>query len=99
VGADLVITGEGCIDRQTISGKTPAGVGRIARRHGVPVIAFAGSLSPDADGVHHYGIDAVFSILSRPCSLEDALVEAGKNLRTTARNVAAVMKLARNGRI
>ncbi|MFO7983951.1 MAG: glycerate kinase [Desulfuromonadales bacterium] len=98
-GADLVITGEGCIDRQTIAGKTPAGVARIARRHGVPVIALAGSLSPDAHGVHHYGIDAVFSILSRPCSLEDALAEAGKNLRTTARNVAAVMKLARTGRI
>jgi len=97
VGADLVITGEGCIDRQTVAGKTPAGVARVARRQGVPVIGFAGSLSPDAHRVHHYGIDAVFSILSRPCSLEEALAEAGENLRATARNVAAVMKLARNG--
>ena len=45
--ADLVITGEGRLDSQSIHGKTPIGVARVAKRHGVPVIAIAGSLTPD----------------------------------------------------
>jgi len=49
VGADLVITGEGSLDAQTLSGKAPWGVAQAARRHGVPVVAVAGvvSLSPE----------------------------------------------------
>lgn len=43
-GADLVITGEGRFDAQTLRGKTPFGVARIARRHGVPVVVIAGTL-------------------------------------------------------
>lgn len=62
-GADLVITGEGRLDSQSIHGKTPIGVARVAKRHGLPVIGIAGSLAPDYQVVHLHGIDAAFSVL------------------------------------
>ena len=89
--ADLVITGEGRIDSQSIHGKTPIGVAAIARRHGVPVIGIAGALSVDADVVHGHGIDAVFSVLRICCTVEQAYAEAAANLRVAARNIAAVI--------
>jgi len=92
--ADLVITGEGRIDSQTIHGKTPIGVARLAKRYGKPVLAIAGSLSSDVGVVHEHGIDAVFSVLSRPGTVEDALREAAVNVRAAARNIAALLKLA-----
>jgi len=93
-GADLVITGEGRIDGQTIYGKAPAGVARLAKQHGLPVIGFAGSLTPEAEVVYEHGLDAIFSVVNRPCSLGQAFSDAGHNLRMTARNVAATIKLA-----
>ena len=96
--ADLMITGEGRIDGQTIHGKTPIGVASVARRRGKPVIAIAGCLGADADAVYGYGIDAVFSVLSRSCSLSEAFAEAGDNLRVTARNVAATLRVGGFGR-
>jgi glycerate kinase len=92
-GADLVITGEGRIDGQTVNGKTPMGVARVAAAHGVPVIAIGGGLAPDAGAVHAHGIDAVFAAVSRPCTVAEALAGAEANLRTAARNVAAALRL------
>ncbi len=72
-GAHLVVTGEGQIDQQTIYGKTPIGVARVAKRFNVPVIAIAGTRGKNAELVHAHGIDAVFSLISRPISLEEAM--------------------------
>jgi glycerate kinase len=94
-GASLVVTGEGRIDRQTIHGKTPVGVARVARRLGIPVIGIAGSLGADASAVYDHGLDAVFSVLGKPCLLAEALAEAAGNVCRTARNVAATIKLSR----
>jgi glycerate kinase len=91
--ADLVITGEGRIDSQTIHGKTPIGVARVAQRHGKPVIAIAGGLASGAAVVHAHGIDAVFGAVSRPCTVEEALADAARNVRVAARNIAAVLCL------
>ena len=91
--ADLVITGEGRIDFQTVHGKTPIGVARVAKRHGKPVIGIAGSLGANVGVVHEHGIDAVFSVLSKPCTLDEALRDAAANVELTARNVAAVLRL------
>ena len=91
--ADLVITGEGRIDSQTIHGKTPVGVARVAQRHGKSVIAIAGCLAPGADAVHGHGIAAVFGAVSRPCTVEQALADAALNVRVSARNIAAVLHL------
>ncbi len=91
--ADLVITGEGRLDSQTIHGKTPIGVAAVAERHGKPVIAIAGSLGPGFEAVYDHGIAAVFSVLPRPCTLAEALAEGAVNLRNTARDVAATLRL------
>ncbi|ANI29620.1 glycerate kinase [Yersinia entomophaga] len=92
-GADLVITGEGRIDSQTIHGKTPIGVARTAKALGIPTIALAGGMTQDYQVVHQYGLDAVFSVVNRIVTLPEALAEAQENLRVTARNVAAVWRM------
>lgn len=94
-GADLVITGEGRIDSQTVHGKTPVGVARVAKRYDIPVIAIAGGMTPDYSVVHQHGLDAVFSVLNRIQTLPEALEGARENVRVTARNVAAVWKMGR----
>ena len=91
--ADLVITGEGRIDSQTIHGKVPVGVAKIAKRYNKPVIGIAGSLTADVGVVHDHGIDAVFSVIYTVCTLEEALEEAAENVRMAARNIAAALKL------
>ncbi len=95
MNADLVITGEGRIDSQTINGKTPIGVARMAKRFGKPVIGIAGCLTNDAAVVHEHGIDAVFSVLSQASTVDEALKNAAVNVRTASRNIAATLKLAR----
>ncbi|WP_434525843.1 glycerate kinase [Photorhabdus asymbiotica] len=92
-GASLVITGEGRIDSQTIYGKTPIGVARIAKKYAIATIALVGGMSKDYCLVHDHGLDAVFSIIPGVCSLSDALACGHENLRVTARNVAAVWKM------
>lgn len=74
--ADLVITGEGQIDSQTVYGKTPIGVAKTAKKFGIPVIGIAGGISDDASVVYDNGIDALMSIPSRPMSLEMAIKNA-----------------------
>ncbi len=91
--ADLVITGEGRIDSQTIHGKVPVGVAKVAKRFNVPVIGIAGSLTADVGVVHQHGLDAVFSVLYSVCTLDEALANAAANVRMTARNVAAVLEM------
>ncbi len=91
--ADLVITGEGRIDSQTIHGKVPVGVAKVAKQFNVPVIGIAGSLTADVGVVHQHGLDAVFSVLYTICTLEEALANAAANVRMTARNVAAVLRM------
>ena len=75
-GADLVITGEGQMDGQTVFGKTPIGVTRTAQAEGVPVLAIVGGTGDDYDAVYAYGIDAVLSIPVRPMSLGEAMSNA-----------------------
>lgn len=92
--ANLVITGEGRIDGQSIFGKAPVGIAKVAKENGVPVIAIAGSLGSDAKVVREHGINAVFSIVNGPCTLEDALENAQENVKSTARNIAEVIRLS-----
>lgn len=92
-GADLVVTGEGRIDSQSVNGKTPVGVARVAKRHGKPVIAIGGCLAADASAVHAHGIDATFSTVIKACTVAEALEAAEFNLRSAARNIAAALQL------
>ncbi|MBY0200546.1 glycerate kinase [Priestia megaterium] len=91
--ADLVITGEGRIDGQTIYGKTPIGVAKTAKKHSVPVIAIAGSIGAGSEAVYEHGISALFSVVPGAVTLPEALEKAGENIERTAKNVASVIRL------
>ncbi len=75
-GAALAYTGEGRMDAQTLHGKTPAGVARIAHKLGVPVVALAGSLGEGYEALHNIGITAAFSLAGGPMSLAEAVRQA-----------------------
>lgn len=78
--ADLVLTGEGSVDAQTLSGKAPAGVAALARAHGVPVVLFAGHVGPDADALLQRGVEAIVCITPEGQPLPEALAGAAWNL-------------------
>jgi glycerate kinase len=97
--ADLVITAEGSLDDQTPFGKVPAEVASRAKKRGLPVIALTGTLGQGVEINLKHGIDAFASMLSRPCTLEQAIADAGRLLRCSAadmlRMVSVGMKLSR----
>lgn len=92
--ADLVITGEGRLDGQSLHGKTPVGVARLARAAGVPVIALAGSLGEGYQRLYAEGIGAAFSLAPGPLSLEQAMAEAGLQLSARAADLARLWQIA-----
>ncbi|OAQ13763.1 glycerate kinase [Bibersteinia trehalosi Y31] len=91
--ADLVITGEGRMDAQSIAGKTPIGVAKLAKQFGKPVIAIVGCLRDDYPVVYQHGIDAVFPIIKQLGSLEETLQSGKENLCSCAGNVARLLAL------
>ena len=93
-GADLVITGEGRFDAQTLRGKTPFGVARVARQHAVPVIVIAGTLGEGYQALYEHGIDAAFALASGPMTLQQACAEAPRLLRERATDIARVWRMA-----
>jgi glycerate kinase len=93
-GADLVITGEGRLDSQTLHGKTPAGVAEIAQQAGVPVLAIAGSLGEGYQALYGVGIDAAFSLVPGPLSLQQAMASAAAELEARSCDLARLWRLA-----
>jgi glycerate kinase len=89
---DLVITGEGQMDNQTLQGKTPYGIAKRAQARGIPVIAIAGALGKEVEALYTQ-MDGVFGTVRSPQSLDQVLLEADVNLIRTARNIAAMLKL------
>lgn len=87
--ADLVVTGQGRLDAQTVMGKAPVDVAAIAKKHGKPVLAFSGCVTPDAGVCNAHGIDAFFPVLRTVCTPEEALQTntAYRNLAATAEQV------------
>ncbi|KWS31530.1 glycerate kinase [Pseudomonas syringae] len=94
IGADLVITGEGRFDAQTLRGKTPLGVARVARRRQVPVIVLAGTLGEGYEQLYAQGIGAAFALVSGPMSLEQACRDTRRLLHERARDVARLWQMA-----
>ncbi len=73
LNADMVVTGEGRLDGQTILGKVPIGVAKLAKKYGKKVLAFAGSVTEDAIECNAHGIDAFFPIVRNVCTLQEAM--------------------------
>jgi len=95
IGADLVITGEGRFDAQTLRGKTPFGVARVAAAHQVPVLVIAGTLGEGYEQMYACGVTAAFAVTSGPMTLDHACRHAAALLRDRARDIARVWALGR----
>ncbi len=87
-GADLLITGEGRLDTQSLQGKAPFEIARLAGRHGKPVIAFAGLLEGDLPG-----FDACVPIANGPLTLNESKIHAAELLRSAAARTARLLKI------
>jgi len=96
--ADMVITGEGRLDGQSIMGKAPIGVAHLAKKHAKPVIAFSGCVTPEARLCNKHGIDAYFPILRQVSTLSQALEpkNAQQNMTDTVEQVFRLIKFASN---
>jgi len=92
---DLVITGEGCLDAQTLHGKTVSGVLQIARQQSVPAIALAGTLGEGYQALYPQGLTAAFSLVNGPLSLEQACQNAAQLLRKRAQDIARLFTASR----
>src|SRR5437764_595889 len=87
-GADLVITGEGSLDAQSLAGKAPVGVARAAARRGIPVVAVAGRSTLRPAGLAAAGIAAVYPLGDLEPDLERCRAEAARLLRRVGQMIA-----------
>ncbi|MGC5629853.1 glycerate kinase [Georgenia sp. Z1344] len=95
-GADLVLTGEGSVDAQTLSGKTPAGVAAVAARAGVPCVVLAGRVADDASVLLEHGVTALVPIVPGVTDLPTALAEGGANIRRASATVTRIFAAGRS---
>ncbi len=93
IGADIILTGEGRIDEQTIYGKAVAGIAKAAKRKNVPVIAFAGILGKGYSKVFSIGVQSCFSIVPGIVSTEEAMIDACDNLEGCVMRVARLLQM------
>lgn len=91
---DLIITGEGEINGQSLYGKVPVGVARRARKYGIPVLAIAGSIGADAEQVYAEGMTALMSIAPGPITREESMARAGELVADAAERAMRLMILS-----
>ena len=92
--ADLVVVGEGQFDRSTVFNKSPVAVAQRAHRLGIPVIGIAGSLGAGYREVHDHGIDAVFSLVNRPMTLQEAMADTERLVSRATEEACRAMNAA-----
>lgn len=88
---DLIITGEGRLDSQSLSGKAVIGISRIAQKYNIPVIAVVGSVADDVSPVYTQGVTAVFTTNTQPVPFEIAAANTGRNLAFTVENIRRII--------
>lgn len=93
IDADLVITGEGRIDGQSIFGKVPVGVARRAKKYGLPVIAIVGSVGDGSSKIYDYGVDLIVDIVDRPMTLEEAIDNSQDLIENAAERIGRMLKI------
>lgn len=94
-GADLLITGEGSIDEQTLHGKAPYGVAVLAKKNKIPVIGIAGKLPLKANESLHEYFDVLLTIGNGPVEMKQAMLDTEANLIRTARQLGNMMAVSR----
>lgn len=92
---DIVITGEGRIDNQTIYGKVPVGIATRAKKYGKPVYAIAGCLGEGYHLVYNYGIDAVVSSMTYPLTIDESIKQSSKLIEEAAERLFRIIRSAR----
>lgn len=85
--ADVVLTGEGKIDTQTLSGKTIAGIAKMAKRYDVPVLVMTGKIGDAIEPIYENGVTAVFSIVDRPMDLKQAIADAPRLIQNCTKSI------------
>lgn len=92
---DIVVTGEGSLDSQTVMGKVPLGVAKISKKYNKPVIAIVGSIKEGANVCNLIGIDAYFSIINECCTLDNAICKSNsiKNIKNTTEQIFRLYNL------
>lgn len=90
---DLVITGEGKTDRQTLYGKLPYRVGLLSKKYGKPVICISGAVTEEAEALKDHGITALFSIANGPMTLEESIKNSQNLLYLQAKNIAGLISI------
>ena len=93
--SDLIITAEGRIDGQSLEGKLPVGVAKLAKKHKKPLIVLTGSMGEHLDPLYSLGINSIFSIQKGPCTLEESMNIASDLLKSTAERVFRLYQTAR----
>lgn len=91
-GADLVLIGEGRLDDQTVQGKAPSGVAKLANELGIPVLAIGGSLAPESKVLYSQGVAGMMATASGPVSLEEAMARAGEMLADAAERMLRIYR-------
>jgi glycerate kinase len=91
--ADMVITGEGQLDRQTLYGKAIMGVVKMARKYRVPSICIAGSIMPEAKDLYRLGVKGLFSTTTMPMSLQQAMGKSRSLLINASENLGHLLDL------
>lgn len=90
---DLVITGEGKMDNQSLHGKVPVGISSLAQKYQIPVVAFAGAFEGDKDRFKEAGIQAIVPIVDKITTLEEAMSQASVNLERAASRTLDLIEL------
>ncbi|MCF3942121.1 glycerate kinase family protein [Oceanobacillus alkalisoli] len=85
--ADIVLTGEGKVDHQTASGKTPMGVAQAAKKANIPTIIIAGSVGPGIEALYKYGVVSVNSMINEPMELGHAIQRASELLTNATEQI------------
>jgi len=91
--ADLVITGEGRIDSQSVYGKVPVGVGQRVKKYNKPVLAIVGGIGQGAQAVYEYGVDGIMSIVNNAMPLSEAMERSSELLEDAAERVMRIIKM------
>jgi glycerate kinase len=95
---DVIITGEGRLDGQTMGGKAVQSVAELAAQSNIPVIALAGTLDADSAALRRIGVRAAWSIMPRPCTLGEALANAAEWLTAAAEQLGNTLAAVRDRR-
>lgn len=90
--ADLIITGEGRVDRQSACGKVLSGIGEYAKKNKIPALAIAGGMGEGAQAVYQCGIESIMVTENAPMSLEKALVDAENLYEDAAERIFRIVK-------